>query len=721
MVEKSNLNWDQSENEPYRIGKNIPQELQKSTFALPFPNNPQMALEEDYQDYEGSRSSSSKNMNYSAQYKSVSAENYPKFIQEHLELEDGQFLENNQILLKIIFDSAQIEEFRIDEKEIDGNPLCYNYFFLHSGIARFIETQCDQNKLLNKSSLDFCIQQRMNRQQFIYQLKIGETLTDDQQRIFLINQSIESFKLKYANENMLERYWPSIKPQYIEQDVSKNLKGMIPSNYAEKIIFYQLKSNTAKEITTKLSKSLVIGDRFLKKPLLNEYMSKLRKIQIVMDLIFEHQMIQSLAYLDGKQNITTNDLFIVSNGDVELYDYCCLHNKYFVMQRDNNFNINRMESSRFQSLKQLELQTFMLLHYMHSLNKKGLYHGDLKPQNVFFDSYRRGFVTTDSGTIVNTSGGAKDYYRYFYTKFCSQMNAQKIINKEPFSIQELKEEDIFQFASTISQAYKNYIPTHENSKTIDLILALCSEHKSDIQAISSLVLTNAKIVLELIEFLRMLDNFPRFTCTFWGFFANCLDHSFASLQIPHADFIEKLHYDSNNEEYYISINYFYIMDEIAAISMKTYGEKDITRTRDALLSYLQQHHKPYLWYSIILRLIDSLHELNLLHKDEVKAKEKRNIIENQYSESLNQFDEITDPAIKQKECEAMVDCIVHLYSNFQEAVIGFHNGKHPAYLLFDDLCSTTLFKLVKDMDRRSELENCIDDQILFFRNDGIFK
>jgi hypothetical protein len=58
-------------------------------------------------------------------------------------------------------------------------------------------------------------------------------------------------------------------------------------------------------------------------------------------------MIQSIAYLEGKRNITTNDLFVVTKGRLDVLDYCCLKNKYLVMQKDNRFNVERMESERF--------------------------------------------------------------------------------------------------------------------------------------------------------------------------------------------------------------------------------------------------------------------------------------------------------------------------------------------------------------------------------------
>ncbi|TNV82781.1 hypothetical protein FGO68_gene3595 [Halteria grandinella] len=274
------------------------------------------------------RSSSIKELIYNQHHCSISAQSYEKDIQVLLEKDGGNFLEKNQTLLKILFTGTSeepIDEQRITDTETD--PHVYDFFFLHSGVARFIELFSKEKQLKDKNSLDFCLQQRKRRQQFIYQLSDGETLHDDQQRIFLVDQSVESFKYIHQADN--------IKPQYEGQDVTSSLKAMKPPEVAHATVEVEVSKGKAMKIQTQISLGLVIGDRFVKKALLQDTDKKQRKLQKLMDLIFEHQMIQSLAYLDNAVNKTTNDLFVVSKGSLELIDYCCLKNKYFILRRSS--------------------------------------------------------------------------------------------------------------------------------------------------------------------------------------------------------------------------------------------------------------------------------------------------------------------------------------------------------------------------------------------------
>ncbi|TNV82780.1 hypothetical protein FGO68_gene3594 [Halteria grandinella] len=364
----------------------------------------------------------------------------------------------------------------------------------------------------------------------------------------------------------------------------------------------------------------------------------------------------------------------------------------------------------------------MLLQYLRQLDKMGIYHGDIKPANVFFDSYRRGFVTTDSGSLIIATGGLDKFFRSCYTEgYASKNYVQKIKAKEPLTIAELKMEDIYQYKVTINHSYMDRADSHSTSKTITKIIQLCEVHNSDMQILSAIVLTDATIILELVEFLRMLDNFPRFTGSFWGFFANCLDHSFALLQIPLANMIEKLPYDISNAEKYVSINYMFIMDEIQRIAVYTKGDSDKTNTRAQLLTYLKDHNKPHLWYTIILRLMDNIRDLHLQHKNGKQTFDLEQQIMKDFIDSLQQYDQIAEPAIREREREAMAECIVRLYSNYQLPILETQTNQHPAYNVFDMIARKTLHMLVSDVKKREKYINCIHDQINFYKADGIFK
>lgn len=89
-------------------------------------------------------------------------------------------------------------------------------------------------------------------------------------------------------------------------------------------------------------------------------------------------------------------------------------------------------------------------------------------------------------------------------------------------------------------------------------------------------------MLPLVLFLRELDNVPRFTGLYWEYFANCLEHSFADLEVPYKAHIERLPYDKSHEKERIEINYFFIMDNVHGIAALTKGKFDKSNTREII-------------------------------------------------------------------------------------------------------------------------------------------
>jgi predicted unusual protein kinase regulating ubiquinone biosynthesis (AarF/ABC1/UbiB family) len=88
----------------------------------------------------------------------------------------------------------------------------------------------------------------------------------------------------------------------------------------------------------------------------------------------------------------------------------------------------------------------MSIHYLLHLRLKELFHGDIKPANLFFDGYRRGFVTSDSGTILLLDDEKKEYHvRMFTPYYCSKEFRDKIKKGLSFTVAELRKEDAYQF------------------------------------------------------------------------------------------------------------------------------------------------------------------------------------------------------------------------------------------------------------------------------------
>jgi hypothetical protein len=104
-----------------------------------------------------------------------------------------------------------------------------------------------------------------------------------------------------------------------------------------------------------------------------------------------------LSFLN-KVPLRYQELVVVDNKSKEIVNYFCLRKKFKVVK----------------SIKdkiQLEKAIVMCINYLADLHKnKHLFHGDIKPGNLFMCNDGNGFITSDSGSLILLDDPKAKYY-----------------------------------------------------------------------------------------------------------------------------------------------------------------------------------------------------------------------------------------------------------------------------------------------------------------------
>ena len=105
-----------------------------------------------------------------------------------------------------------------------------------------------------------------------------------------------------------------------------------------------------------------------------------------MDILFEQQMIQAILKINGHHI------------DVWYQEILVVENKVLV----DLFGVR----TRFKDLKNIDdsllfgQSLFLMISYMQDLHRnKKLFHGDIKPSNIFYDGHNL-YISSDSGSLV---------------------------------------------------------------------------------------------------------------------------------------------------------------------------------------------------------------------------------------------------------------------------------------------------------------------------------
>jgi len=134
----------------------------------------------------------------------------------------------------------------------------------------------------------------------------------------------------------------------------------------------------------------------------------------LLDVIFEQQIYQALTHLNNQYNIIFKELLIVE-GD-RVVDFYGSRPIYKDLTQINEHN-------------QLAQGLFLSVCYLADLHaNKRLFHGDIKPENLFFTTHNS-FCTSDSGSLVPLTGSGKYIARVFSVGFASGAYIKRCIKE----------------------------------------------------------------------------------------------------------------------------------------------------------------------------------------------------------------------------------------------------------------------------------------------------
>jgi serine/threonine protein kinase len=79
-----------------------------------------------------------------------------------------------------------------------------------------------------------------------------------------------------------------------------------------------------------------------------------------------------------------------------------------------------------------ERTLILTINYLSDLHlKKKMFHGDIKPENIFIENEGDGLITSDSGTLTLLNDPTDKYFIQLYTPgFCSSNHMQSIKNNK---------------------------------------------------------------------------------------------------------------------------------------------------------------------------------------------------------------------------------------------------------------------------------------------------
>ena len=76
-------------------------------------------------------------------------------------------------------------------------------------------------------------------------------------------------------------------------------------------------------------------------------------------------------------------------------------------------------------------------------HRNNLFHGDIKPENIFYIDYNRFYTTSDVGSLLHLGkqNDAKFIITCYTEKFASHEHIQAVKNKTPLTREQLFKED----------------------------------------------------------------------------------------------------------------------------------------------------------------------------------------------------------------------------------------------------------------------------------------
>jgi len=229
------------------------------------------------------------------------------------------------------------------------------YYLAHSDVIAFMVNIHNYGP---KEMIGY-MEQRINKCQ---QKQIDRESTDSKNQVISLLQLMHSESMSYSfecQETMLKHHY----------DVS---------NHSDEL------PEIKETFVTLLSEGYNLGGIFIKKALISG--SHRDDILHISDLIYEQQMLAFLSHLDLAPGLHFNEVFVLHEDGVA--DYYGLRPEMRVLSDSNDEN-------------EVTRGLCLLVNYLTDLHvNKKLFHGDIKPANLFIDLHGAAYMETDCTSVM---------------------------------------------------------------------------------------------------------------------------------------------------------------------------------------------------------------------------------------------------------------------------------------------------------------------------------
>lgn len=243
--------------------------------------------------------------------------------------------------------------------------------------------------------------------------------------------------------------------------------------------------------------------------------------------------------------------------------------------------------TKIKEAEELVVCMFLSVFYLVDLHlEKRLFHGDIKPENIFFNKRDRR-VTSDCGSLIVLYGEDETYQvRTFTRGYASRKYVTCCQTGTPMTYQELMEEDYLQLQKTFKQMVRVRREFARNPavKLMDESFSKCTS----IETLKELILQDFNLLREIVQAFRSESFAPKFSIDLWDFIP----------EMVHPGIHSKMGYKYDKEA---SSTKFYKYDINLLALQDFWPLKLVSSTKEKILQLFKIEGKPDIssWLSIL--------------------------------------------------------------------------------------------------------------------------
>ncbi|TNV83524.1 hypothetical protein FGO68_gene14886 [Halteria grandinella] len=337
---------------------------------------------------------------------------------------------------------------------------------------------------------------------------------------------------------------------------------------------------------------------------------------ILNNLLVEQQMIQVIAYNDANILTQMSEIIVLQNGQ---FAYYLAYKPLYELFRD------------IKQPSKLLCDSVLLASYLTELHTKTrLYHGDIKPANIFVYPYGLGLLRTDSDTLISLFYKEDDTAKVYQVKQLTEEFASKKLvslwkyarannTKVFFNQQFLMKEDYCQFKATVKSIFNQIKTERELHPLLYQFIDLMEDPNFlTVEQFFDALLCSPTFIKDFIIFLRKENNYC-FSKGFQASFAMLFDHT---VKYGPWSYRELSIWDTRNTHYSVSqldqdleLNLYFIQDLSYELCFIQKNDEIYEETVNKLLS-LKSYHAGGQLIQITrndLKWLDTLRQINQVH------------------------------------------------------------------------------------------------------------